>query len=199
MFTAVSFHMRGVSRSSDTRDEMRWTRQRQACDGSQGGGRYAKRERIPRKLDDGAEAYGENVWSWHPKLVSSLRRMRSAQPGRTNLNPKATVATELSCRGERVINRKTIVWGMPDDPVPRCYSCASAVFFAREAAGASGHRGIPRALFISRARRSAKARAHRAAGRLRASATGSIDPIGIAREKYKPGTRLTLRALLALY
>jgi hypothetical protein len=28
--TPVSFQMRGVSRSSDTRDEMRWTRQRRA-------------------------------------------------------------------------------------------------------------------------------------------------------------------------
>ena len=27
----------------------------------------------------------------------------------------------------------------------------------------------------------------------------SVDPIGIAHEKYKLGTRLTLRALLALY
>src|SRR5260370_42690827 len=30
--TAVSSHTRGVSRSSRTRDEMRWTQQRQACD-----------------------------------------------------------------------------------------------------------------------------------------------------------------------
>jgi hypothetical protein len=35
---------------------------------------------------------------------------------------------------------------MPDDPVPRCYLVCVGRFLAREAAGASGHRGIPRAL-----------------------------------------------------
>ena len=30
------------------------------------------------------------------------------------VNPKATVATELSRRGEHAINRKPIAWGMPD-------------------------------------------------------------------------------------
>jgi hypothetical protein len=123
----------------------------------------------PGMIDDGAAAYGENVWSWHPKLVSSLRRMRSAQPGRTNLNPKATVAIELSCRGERVISRKTIVWGMPDDPVPRCCSCASAVFCTRGRGCLWASRHSPRPL-LSRGRDVlAKARALGAAGRLRAS------------------------------
>jgi hypothetical protein len=66
-------------------------------------------------IDDGAEAYGEDVWSWHPMLVSSLRRFCSAQPGLTKpLIRRRRVATELSRRGERVINRKPIAWGVPD-------------------------------------------------------------------------------------
>jgi len=39
---------------------MRWTRQRQARDGIAG---RVSRERSPSELTNGAEAYGEVVWS----------------------------------------------------------------------------------------------------------------------------------------
>src|SRR4051812_47003778 len=66
---AVSSLTRGGSRSSRTRGGMRWTQQRQA------------REDVRRAVivsehgaqDDGAEAYGKTVWSWHPWLMSSCR------------------------------------------------------------------------------------------------------------------------------
>jgi hypothetical protein len=50
--TTVSSQTRGVSRSSRTRDGMRWTRQRWACEGI--AGRIALRERTPAREDDGA-------------------------------------------------------------------------------------------------------------------------------------------------
>src|SRR5229473_8058935 len=59
--TAVSSHTRGVSRSSRTRDEMRWTQQRQACDAS--AGRIALRERLAACKTTAQLADGEVVWS----------------------------------------------------------------------------------------------------------------------------------------
>jgi hypothetical protein len=100
---AVSSHMRGVSRSSRTRDEMRWTRQREACDGV--AGRIALRERCPARetttlfIPAFAEASvrqaRRGLWprrsprtvkSCGPDastLASSLAEARSAQPGWT--------------------------------------------------------------------------------------------------------------------
>ena len=63
---------RGVSRSSRTRDGMRWTRQRRRARWSQGevelvsGSRRAGRTALV--------AYGKTVWSWHPLLMPSQRR-----------------------------------------------------------------------------------------------------------------------------
>src|SRR5882762_8856365 len=56
---AVSSHTRGVSRSSRTRDEMRWTRQRWACDAS--AGRIALRERLAACKTTALLADGEVV------------------------------------------------------------------------------------------------------------------------------------------
>jgi hypothetical protein len=92
---------------------MRWTRQR-------------RRVRCGRRAilivsghgaqTNGAEAYGEVVWSWHPLLMLSLAEARSAQPG-------------VGCAIQFVRRRwqkefvtgesaketvKTIAWGMPD-------------------------------------------------------------------------------------
>src|SRR5258705_13855096 len=52
---------RGVSGSSETRDGMRWTRQRQACDAS--AGRIALRERLAACKTTALLADGEVVWS----------------------------------------------------------------------------------------------------------------------------------------
>src|SRR5216684_5252246 len=58
---AVSSHTRGVSRSSRTRDEMRWTQQCWACDAS--AGRIALRERLAACKTTALLADGEVVWS----------------------------------------------------------------------------------------------------------------------------------------
>ena len=68
-----------------------------------------------------------------------------------------------------MINRKTIAWGMPDDPVPRTTSCAYGRFLAHEPRVPLGIAAFP-APSLSRGRDvPAKARALGAAGRLRAS------------------------------
>ena len=89
---------RGASRSSRTRDGMRWTRQRWRA--SVIAGRFAvseQRRADERRFNASAKtrraahgssralvevaAYGEVVWSWHPLLMLSLAEMQSAQPG----------------------------------------------------------------------------------------------------------------------
>jgi hypothetical protein len=57
---------------TDVERGMRWTRQRWASAGI--AGRALARERSNGTLTNGADADGEVVWSWHPLLVSSLRR-----------------------------------------------------------------------------------------------------------------------------
>ena len=83
---------------------MRWTRQRRARTGSQGGSSLVS-DRRARKTN-GAEADGEVVWSWHPLLVSSRRR--SWRPNRAREDHsirEATVARGIRRRGERAISR----------------------------------------------------------------------------------------------
>jgi hypothetical protein len=72
---AVSSLWRGVSRSSRTRDGMRWTRQRWARDVI--AGRVGERpvsDRTARRRTTIA-ADGKAVWSWHPLLVLNSRRL----------------------------------------------------------------------------------------------------------------------------
>jgi hypothetical protein len=72
---------RGVSRSSRTREGMRWTRQRRRAEVSQGGFVVSEQQRAGRTAPKPGEAswrrrvaaYGKTVWSWHPLLVSSCR------------------------------------------------------------------------------------------------------------------------------
>ena len=83
---------RGASRSSRTRDGMRWTRQRWRANGVAGqallvSDRPARRRTALQRLGQNSTgstwsvetlvevaAYGEVVWSWHPLLMLSLRR-----------------------------------------------------------------------------------------------------------------------------
>jgi hypothetical protein len=62
---------------------MRWTRQRRARSSSQGGSFGLVSEETSHQTN-GAEAYGEIVWSWHPLLVLSRRRFR--RPNRVRQN-----------------------------------------------------------------------------------------------------------------
>jgi hypothetical protein len=47
-------------------------------------GRIPIRERFTARKTNGAEAYGKTVWSWHPLLVSSRRRL--FEPDRDSIN-----------------------------------------------------------------------------------------------------------------
>ena len=90
---------RGASRSSRTRDGMRWTRQRWRAGLFAGRSSVSEQQRAderrfnafakawrtahgPRRLAEVA-AYGEVVWSWHPLLMPSLAEATSSQPGLT--------------------------------------------------------------------------------------------------------------------
>ena len=115
---------------------MRWTRQRRA--------RGRDRRAGSPVSDQGAQthgeaAYGKTVWSWHPLLVSSLRKGEVAQPGRPfAVNSLTTVTRRIRRRGEHGISRKAIAQGMSDASAEPVCSCAQ--FFAHlahETAGAA--------------------------------------------------------------
>jgi hypothetical protein len=64
-----------------------------------GRGQTRERSREARKTN-GAAAYGEVVWSWHPLLMLSLAEVLSAQPGtRSHAICRATVAKRNSSPG----------------------------------------------------------------------------------------------------
>jgi hypothetical protein len=87
---------RGASRSSRTRDGMRWTRQRwravrravSVSEQQRADERRFNASAKTRRAAHGSSralvevaAYGEVVWSWHPLLMPSLAEIKSAQPG----------------------------------------------------------------------------------------------------------------------
>jgi hypothetical protein len=61
-------------------------------------------ERFTSETND-VVADGEAVWSWHPLLVSSWRRLRRPDRVRQNLNPPMTVTKRIRRRGEHEISR----------------------------------------------------------------------------------------------
>ena len=63
------------------------------------------RERSAGAQTNGAEADGKTVWSWHPLLMSSLRRRVGPTGLGRFLNPQMTVARRIRRRGERAISR----------------------------------------------------------------------------------------------
>jgi len=68
-------------------------------------GRAEPRERCAGVQTSGANADGKTVWSWHPLLMSSLRRRVGPNRARTSLNPQMTVTRRIRRRGERAISR----------------------------------------------------------------------------------------------
>jgi hypothetical protein len=113
---------RGGSRSSRTRVEMRWTRQRRR--------EAAIAGRVSRERSTGAQTNGAKARrSLLAKTGCCVRRSRVVlasvadvklaemrRPNRawTSLNPQATVTRGIRHRGERAISRKTIAQGRPD-------------------------------------------------------------------------------------
>jgi hypothetical protein len=65
-------------------------------------------ERSNGAQTNGACADGKAVWSWHPLLVSNLRRRVGPTGTRQPLNPLMTVTRRIRRRGEHGISRKTI-------------------------------------------------------------------------------------------
>ena len=125
---------RGASRSSRTRDGMRWTRQRWRAIGVAGWAlpvseEPARGRTALQRLGQNSTgstwsvetlvevaAYGEVVWSWHPLLMPSLAEAKPAQPGEVAVNPqgdgdKKEFVAEESTK-ETV---KTIARGKPGD------------------------------------------------------------------------------------
>ena len=106
------------------------------------------RERCAGAQTSGANADGKTVWSWHPLLMSSLRR--SVGPtGRGHVaHSPTTVTRRIRHRGARYKPLKPLRVGTPGEsggPVVTTLVCFLLV--AREAAGASGTRCSPRPLF----------------------------------------------------
>jgi hypothetical protein len=113
-------------------------------------------ERSTGTQTNGAFAYGEVVWSWHPLLMLSPRGGTLGPTGISRCHSicRATVAKRNSSPGRSRITRKTIAWGMPD------VSGASAVNTrahtlstpARTRLRVHWAPGIPRALCFHRAK-----------------------------------------------
>jgi hypothetical protein len=81
---AIPPHKRGVSRSSRTRGGVRWTRQRQARNVTQGGF-SGIRERSNGMLTNDVAAYGEVVWFWHPD--AGVKFAEVSRPYRARTRP----------------------------------------------------------------------------------------------------------------
>ena len=137
-FRASRLDKRGVSRSSRTRGGMWWTRQRQAREVVRRAGSPVSEHGAQ---DVGAEAYGKTVWSWHPLLVSSWRRLTEPNRVRSAVNSPAMEARRIRLQGERGISRQTIAQGMPECSGCTCMLvCALSAIFAHETAGAASTR-----------------------------------------------------------
>ena len=123
--------MRGASRTSRTRGEMRWTRKaRWTC---------------------APDAYGEVVWFG--------RRGAGAKSGRSEGFSRGDGGKRAVLRGEHEVSRKAIAQGRPG--CSRCPVCSCAVLFAqiaRETAGAASTRSSLRPLnFEGKPRRKPRA------------------------------------------
>ena len=99
---------------------------------------------MPAGQTNGAVAYGEGVWFWHPWLVSSRRRFAKPDRAMRAANSPATDAKGIRLQGERVISRQTIAQGRPDAPADTCMLvCVFLALIAHETAGASQHPAFP--------------------------------------------------------
>jgi hypothetical protein len=141
---------RGVSRSSRTREGMRWTRQRRrVCvrrasslvSGQQRAGRTAPKPGEASLGEDGllrtAKPCGPGTRCWCQVAGGEI------DPTGFDfaINPAVTVTRRIRRRGEHGISRKTIAQGMPACSDCTCMLvCASFMHFAHETAGAASTR-----------------------------------------------------------
>jgi hypothetical protein len=150
---------------------MRWTRQRRAHLGSQGGssvsdqGAPDERRQSPYSLfDPPKSAFGrrrlaktggcvrQNRVVLAPVAGVKSAEVLKAQPGfRKTANSPTTVTRRIRRRGERGISRKTIAQGMPGCSDCTCMLvCVSSHNFAHETAGAASTRRSLRPLLDGR-------------------------------------------------
>jgi hypothetical protein len=134
---AVSSLMRGGSRSSRTRDGMRWARQRQA--------REVVRRAVIRERARRARRRRCSVRQNRVVLASvadvKLPVVNLIQPGRSAIKPAGMEAKGIRLQGERGISRQTIAQGMPECSSCTCMLvCATLYTIAHETAGAASTR-----------------------------------------------------------
>jgi hypothetical protein len=149
---------RGVSRSSRTREGMRWTRQRRrVCvrrasslvSGQQRAGRTAPKPGEASLGEDGllrtAKPCGPGTRCWCQVAGGEIDPTGFAFA----INPAVTVTRRIRRRGEHGISRKTIAQGMPACSDCTCMLvCVSFVHFAHETAGAASTRRSLRPLLL---------------------------------------------------
>ena len=146
-FARLGPHEGRIAIVTDVGHEMRWTRQRRARKGSQGGSLLTCEQSKARGRQM-LLADGKSVWSWHPLLVSSWRR-QVGPTGRGHVaHSPTTVTRRIRHTRARYKPLKSLRLNPPGEsggPVVTTLVCFLLV--AREAAGASGTRCSPRPLF----------------------------------------------------
>ena len=162
---AIPPHNRGVSRSSRTRDGMRWTRQRFARNGI--AGQVERRVSGRRHADERCCSGRQNRVVLTPRRWCQVCGVASAQPGLDKTYPWTTVANKPGHRGEHEISRKTIACGNAGRF--RCTRLLVCIFTNAKRArgrGCNGHPAFPTPSFgaddsaTPRALRAARARTH---------------------------------------
>ena len=157
---------RGVSRSSRTRDGMRWTRQRQARDVVR---RADSSVSEHRAQDDGACCVRQNRVVLTPVAGAKLPVTILIQPDRCVIKPAVTEARGIRLRGDHGISRQPIAQGMP-----ACLGCTCMLVCAflstncTRDRGCSKHPAFPAPSFGGRKEGSCKPRA-RCAARMQSS------------------------------
>jgi hypothetical protein len=132
---------RGVSRSSGTRDGMRWTRQRQARDVVR---RADSSVSEHRAQDDGACCVRQNRVVLTPVAGAKLPVTILIQPDRCVIKPAVTEARGIRLRGDHGISRQTIAQGMPDCSGCTCMLvCAFSYTHCTRDRGCEPAPGIP--------------------------------------------------------
>ena len=121
-------------------------------------------ERLIRAGRAAQFAYGKTVWSRHPWLVSSWRRLIESNRVRSAANPAATEARGIRLRGERGISRQTIAQGRPDALRWTCMLvCALPCAHCTRDRGCSAHPVFPAPSHSRGGKRPGTTRARRAA------------------------------------
>src|SRR6185436_8251017 len=120
---------------------------------------------MPACQTNGAVAYGEGVWFWHPWLVSSWRRFAGPNRASGNRQFVSDGGKRNSSPGRARYKPSNHCQGRPDAPADTCMLvCVFLALIAHETAGASSTRPSLRPLIFGGLENSSTTRAQRAAG-----------------------------------